>query len=336
MLQERLAIYEPFARCVGGPVLDLGCGRGEWLGLLSTWQIPARGVDLEPAMVTICQQQGHNVSCTDAISALRDCKDASQSLVSALHLVEHLPFGGLEALVRESLRVLRPGGILLLETPNAENLLVGAHDFYTDPTHQRPIPANLLRFLAVHYGFERVEVLRLHELMDKKERLDAGLLGAIAGVSMDYALVAVAGQAPETWAVLDPLIGNLQGVSLQDACAGFDQLRYEQLNAICKRLDTHEEQLQKVSALAHEYTERVFAMQRSVSWRITAPLRFVSRKVRGMARLVVRRDAQGRIRLAFRCKRKLHKAIRNDGLADLVTRDAHDLWEVIESSQRKR
>jgi len=343
LVQKRLAVYEPLARAVGGPVLDLGCGRGEWLTLLRSWAIPARGVDLETSMVTLCQAQGHEVACTDAISALRAYTDASLSLVSALHLVEHLPFETLNTLMRESLRVLRPGGVLLLETPNAENLLVGAHEFYTDPTHQRPIPANLLRFLPEHHGFGRVEMLRLHELLDEQQRLDAGLLGALAGVSMDYAVIAMADEAPGTWAALDSLVTQLRGVSLQEACAGYDQRRYEQLNAISTRLDGHEQQLHELSAQARVYTEQVriyaeqvLAMQRSMSWRITAPLRFAGQLLRRIARRVVRRDSLGRIHLSLRMARSLQQAIRTDDSARLLVRDARDLWEVSESSQPKR
>ena len=347
LVQERLAVYEPLARCAGGPVLDLGCGRGEWLGLLRDWGIPARGVDLEPAMVAACQEQGLAVTAEDAVSAVRACPDGSLSLISALHLVEHLPFEALDALVRECLRALRPGGFLLMETPNAENLLVGAHEFYTDPTHQRPIPANLLRFLSEHHGFQRVDVLRLHALLDETQRINAGLLGALAGVSMDYAVVALAGEAPEATAVLDQLIQELRGVSLQEACAAYDRQHYEHLDQICARLDGLQEanaalqqaldqQLHQAWAQSQAHAEQILALRRSASWRITAPLRFLARRGKRLARHVVRRDAQGRISLALRPRRWLRQAIRPDDTARLpLLRDARDLWQVSESTPPK-
>ncbi len=348
LVRERLAVYEPLARCAGGPVLDLGCGRGEWLSLLRTWGIPARGVDLEPSMVSACQQQGLSVAREDAISALRACPNHSLSLVSALQLVEHLPFAALEALVQESLRALRPGGFLLMETPNAENLLVGAHEFYTDPTHQRPIPANLLRFLPEHHGFRHVQVLRLHELLGETERLGAGLLGALAGVSMDYAVVAMAGEAPEGAAVLDQLVRQLPGVSLQEACAAYDRLHYQQLDHLYARLLALEEanvalqqavdqQLHQAWLQSRDHAEQILALRRSASWRFTAPLRSLANRAKRLARHLVRRDAQGRIHLILRPRRWWRQTTHASPTAPLaLLPDARDLWEVSESTPPNR
>ena len=348
LVRQRLAVYEPLARCAGGPVLDLGCGRGEWLGLLREWGIVARGVDLEPAMVEACRQQGLAVSSDDAISALRGCADGSLSLVSALHLVEHLPFEALDALVRESLRALRPGGFLLMETPNAENLLVGAHEFYTDPTHQRPIPANLLRFLPDHHGFRRSEVLRLHELLSDPQRLEAGLLGVLAGVSMDYAVVATAGEAAEADAVLDQLNDRLSGVTLQQTCAAYDHLHYEQLDELSARLDAlsqaHaalqqalDQQLHQAWEQSRQHAEQILALRRSVSWRLTGPLRFMALRAKRLARHLVRRDSKGRLRPALRPRRWLRDTLRVEDSDRLpLLRDARDLWQVSESSGKDR
>ena len=82
--------------------------------------------------------------------------------VTAFHLIEHLPFDLLFQLVEQSQRVLVPGGLLLLETPNPENVRVGSHTFYHDPTHRNPITPTLISFLLRYLGLDRVEIERLH------------------------------------------------------------------------------------------------------------------------------------------------------------------------------
>ena len=345
LIRERLAVYEPLARCSGGPVLDLGCGRGEWLGLLRDWGLQATGVDLEPAMVALCRQQGLAVEGHDAIAALRHCADASLGMVSALHLVEHLPFDVLTELVRESQRVLRPGGFLLMETPNAENLLVGANDFYTDPTHQRPIPANLLRFLPEQQGFHRCEMVRLHERLPAELLLEAGLLGVLAGISQDYAVVALAGVDAGAEASLEDFVCSLPGVSLQEACAAYDQLHYQQLDQLTARLDqltVHldetnrslmealDQQLHQAWEQTRQHAEEILALRRSASWRLTAPFRFLAGFGRRVARRFVRRDAHGLLRPAFYPRRLLRSVIGEKGSQGLPLRpDARDLWQAI-------
>jgi O-antigen chain-terminating methyltransferase len=120
---------------------------------------------------------------------------SSVGAVTALHVVEHLPFHDVLALIDEALRVLCPGGILILETPNPENLQVAANTFYLDPTHRRPIPPALLQFVAESCGFTDIEVQRLHP-RSKEDLLAAGTAAGPDGLNtllfgpQDYAIVA--------------------------------------------------------------------------------------------------------------------------------------------------
>ncbi|MEM8537701.1 MAG: class I SAM-dependent methyltransferase [Pseudomonadota bacterium] len=171
---HRLRIYLPdvtaaVKRTGGKPVLDLGCGRGEWLEVLKTAGILAQGVDTNAVQCAEAAEQGLDVRLQDAQSALRHAEDASLSVVSAHHLVEHLPFDTVAWIVREALRVLAPGGLLLLETPNTRNVLVGATTFHTDPTHLKPMPAQVLSVLFETAGFDPVELrhLNAHERLDE-------------------------------------------------------------------------------------------------------------------------------------------------------------------------
>jgi len=167
-IKERVRVYLPHVKkavettgCL--PVLDLGCGRGEWMELLKENDIKAQGVDLNRVMVSQCHARGFDVIEADVITHLRGLNSGTLSVISGFHIVEHLPFKTVIALFDEALRVLKPGGIVIFETPNPENLLVGACSFYNDPTHQNPIPPMTLSFLAEARGFVNVEILRLNQ-----------------------------------------------------------------------------------------------------------------------------------------------------------------------------
>jgi len=145
------------------PVLDLGCGRGEWLSLLRDNGMQACGVDLNQVFLADCRAQGLNVVDSDALNYLRELPDASIGAITSMHLVEHLPLETVINLIDESFRVLGPGGVIALETPNPENLLVGSHYFYLDPTHRNPLPPVLLQWLVQSRGFVDVQIDRLSE-----------------------------------------------------------------------------------------------------------------------------------------------------------------------------
>jgi SAM-dependent methyltransferase len=176
------------------PLLDLGCGRGEWLHLLSEQGVNARGVDLNSAMIAQCRELGLEVAQSDALAALRACRNASLGAVSAIHILEHLPFPVLFELLRQAFRALIPGGILLVETPNPENILVGSHTFYHDPTHRNPLTPDSMRFLLRYNGFTEPEIRRLHPYPEAAkvagddpltERVNGHLCGP-----QDFALIA--------------------------------------------------------------------------------------------------------------------------------------------------
>ena len=166
-ISSRLRVYLPdveaaVLRTDGKPVMDLGCGRGEWLELLSEAGMTALGVDTNSAQIREAQELGLDARLEDAVAALRACADNSLAVVSAHHLIEHLPFDMVAWITREALRVLAPGGILLFETPNTRNVLVGATTFHTDPTHLKPMPEQVLGVLFETAGFYPVDIRHLN------------------------------------------------------------------------------------------------------------------------------------------------------------------------------
>jgi O-antigen chain-terminating methyltransferase len=146
----------------GGSVIDIGCGRGEWLELLAESGFEARGFDLNRIAVEECRERGLDAKLGDAVQALAGTAENHISAITSFHVIEHLPFEAMVSLIDNSFRALRPGGALLFETPNPANLLVAAERFYFDPTHRNPLPSELTSHLLAARGFERVEVLPLH------------------------------------------------------------------------------------------------------------------------------------------------------------------------------
>ena len=173
-IARRLRVYLPDVeaaalRCGGRPVLDIGCGRGEWLGLLKRAGIAAFGVDTNAIQIDESQREGLDARLGDALTVLADAEDNSLSVITAFHLVEHMPFETVAWIVREAERILAPGGLLLFETPDTRNVLVGATTFHTDPTHRKPMPEQVLGVLFETVGYYPIDIRHLnpHERLNE-------------------------------------------------------------------------------------------------------------------------------------------------------------------------
>jgi SAM-dependent methyltransferase len=167
-IKERQRVYLPYVDKVhektgAGVILDVGCGRGEWLELLAEHDCKAKGVDLNAMMVVQSRELGLDVEEGDVFDHFTNMESDSLSVVTGFHIVEHLPLKTMLALFDQAYRVLKPGGMVIFETPNPENILVGSCNFYYDPTHRNPIPPEALRFLLEARGYQDLEIVRLHE-----------------------------------------------------------------------------------------------------------------------------------------------------------------------------
>src|SRR6185295_8849961 len=141
--------------------LDIGCGRGEWLQLLDSEGIKVQGVDRNRVFIEECRRAGLTVIEADGLTHLRSLPSETLSVVTSFHLVEHLPFEMLINMLDEMARTLRHDGLLILETPNPENLLVGGCNFYADPTHRHPIPSQTLQFLLESRALHDLKISQL-------------------------------------------------------------------------------------------------------------------------------------------------------------------------------
>jgi O-antigen chain-terminating methyltransferase len=194
-IKEEVKVYLHVLQNAGvtSDILDVGCGRGEWLQVLRENGFEARGIDTNRILVQQCKELSLDVEEREALSYLRSLSGASLNVVTAFHFAEHLPLETLVQFLDEAGRTLRPGGLIILETPNPENLLVGSCNFYLDPTHKNPIPIPTMKLLLEARGFRCEEVLKLHAVesakIEVKDQLTSHLNHFLYG-PMNYAVVA--------------------------------------------------------------------------------------------------------------------------------------------------
>jgi O-antigen chain-terminating methyltransferase len=139
-------------------VLDIGCGRGEFLELMREIGVPARGIELSAESVAVCRAKDLEAEQADLFEYLPGRKLDG---IFCAQVVEHLAPERIPEFVRLAAGALEPHGILAIETPNPECLAIFATHFYIDPTHTRPIPPALMAFYLEEAGFGQIEVHRL-------------------------------------------------------------------------------------------------------------------------------------------------------------------------------
>jgi SAM-dependent methyltransferase len=296
-IRQRLTVYLPLIRALDlfypeSFVIDVGCGRGEWLKLLRDNDIQAIGVDLNDGMLAEARKNGLTVELEDCIEFLKKQADDSLTAVTGFHIVEHLPFDLVHTLVIEAHRALKPGGLLILETPNPENISVGSCSFYMDPTHQNPLPPDLLKFLPDYYGFHRTRVVRLQESPNVKD--EAGkitLTDVLKGVSPDYSIVAQKKGPQDLFSVFNEFYVKKIGVTLDELADRYDYALVEKIENIehlnAENFESLQDQLnsllkiyEKIEGINNDLIrhnqnleDRLSLVYKSNSWRLTSPLR---------------------------------------------------------------
>jgi 2-polyprenyl-3-methyl-5-hydroxy-6-metoxy-1,4-benzoquinol methylase len=153
-------------------VLDLGCGRGEFLELMRTAGVEARGIDLSAESVARCRAKGLDAETADLFTYLAAQPEGSLGGIFCAQVVEHLPPERLPDLVRLAARCLEPGGVIAIETPNPECLAIFATHFYLDPTHTRPVPHPLLVFYLEEFGVGNIEVKKRSPALESMPALN--------------------------------------------------------------------------------------------------------------------------------------------------------------------
>ncbi len=143
--------YRPyFAPCHN--VLDIGCGRGEFLELMREMGIPAQGIDLGEESIAECRDKGLDAEAADLFAFLGPHTEAQFDGIFASQIVEHIDPARLPEMIRLCAASLRRGGVIAIETPNPDCLAIFATYFYLDPTHTRPVPHPLMALLSGRSG----------------------------------------------------------------------------------------------------------------------------------------------------------------------------------------
>ena len=249
-------------------------------------------------MLARAKEAGLNVQKMDCLQFLQNQADQSLIALTGFHIAEHLPFEVLQQLVMHTLRVLKPGGLLILETPNPENVSVGTCSFYMDPTHNHPLPPPLLEFLPIHYGFNRAITVRLQE----KEALKSpdaavNLIDVLKGVSPDYSIIAQKAAPEDILERFETLFTQQYGLTLDALSNRYDAILRQQFSSFASQLETlnrtYTRQISKMSETIqtlqgqvdelnhvigqnHQLHQQMADLHNSRSWRITQPLRWLS------------------------------------------------------------
>jgi len=169
-------------------LLDIGSGRGEWIQKCNAKGFKSIGLELDPVMVKDCKKLNLNIKQGNALSLLDEFSEDSFSIVSAFHVIEHMNHENIKDLLVKSKRVLKPDGLLILETPSIDNLMVSSKSFHIDPTHINPIHPDLLAFMIKRTGFTRFKYYFING--GPLQNSEADLLTRVFnGVAQDLVLI---------------------------------------------------------------------------------------------------------------------------------------------------
>ena len=255
-IKKRLLAYKPFLQILkqnneNPAAVDLGCGRGEWLEILKQNGFTARGCDVSEEMLKECEKNALEAKKQGAIEFLSELEDSSLALVSAFQLVEHLEFSELCELIKQARRVLKDGGILILETPNPENLRVATLTFYLDVTHVKPIPPMLLEYLCEFEGFSDTFMMRLNSNLSFSEDLEnqnVTLRDVLSSVGLDYAVLGLKNGDEKTKEAF--LNAAKSGYSFEELADRFDVSTFENKTQMLElKNDVWKESLETKEAL---------------------------------------------------------------------------------------
>ena len=166
----RLRRYENYAVTLRATVdpdqplwIDIGCGKGDFASLLREWGWRVQGVDSSPEAVDACRAAGFDATLADGLEFLADYEGPAPLGMSAIQVIEHLPKDRWLSFFERALKLLAPGGGLLVETINPLNVEALASSFFADVTHTWPTHPEVARLMAEHAGFAKVEIVFVNE-----------------------------------------------------------------------------------------------------------------------------------------------------------------------------
>ena len=195
-IYKRLSAYDSLLQktrdtFVGKEILDIGCGRGEWLNKCNKFGFNCLGIEKDPSMANFCRDKGFDIYQEDAFDVLPRFNNDQFNVISMFHVIEHLTYEQIEKILIECKRILNDDGILILETPSIDNLQVSSKQFYLDPTHITPINPEGLIFLLdfLEYDNSNQYFINLGQFYQES---DFSIKKILNGVSQDLTVIASA------------------------------------------------------------------------------------------------------------------------------------------------
>jgi len=198
-------------------ILDIGCGRGEFLEVLKEAGVPAKGIDMNPAMITACRTAGLDAEQGNGLDHLAKSPAGHYDGIFCAQVVEHLTWPQILTLLKAAFEKLPSGGKLLMETINPQCLTTFSGLFYLDPTHVNPVHPLTLQFACQAVGFKSAEILYSSEIPDEMKLREVDFFRRVGDISdkfinvlnnnvlqlnellyapQDYAIIATKGVTP--------------------------------------------------------------------------------------------------------------------------------------------
>ena len=193
-LNEKLVFYDGllqeiilrFSNC---NLLDIGCGRGEWLMKCTELGINSIGIDKNQSMFNFCLEKGLNIKYGDALEILKTFENNSFHIISSFHFIEHIPFDTFLEILEQCKRILVPGGALILETPSIDNILVSLKDFYLDPTHLTHVHPETVIFALNYFKFTEAKYFLINPPSNQMYGIDS-INNVLNGSGLDVSIIA--------------------------------------------------------------------------------------------------------------------------------------------------
>ena len=247
-------------------LLDIGSGRGEWMQKCNAKGFNSIGIELDLKMVNVSRNLGLNIQHGDALSFLDTFTEDSFSIVSAFHVIEHMNHENIRELLLKSKKILKPNGLLILETPSIDNILVSTKSFHIDPTHINPIHPDLLAFMIKRIGFNELKYYFINGGPLQKTEHDK-LTRVLNGVAQDLVLIA------SKSTILDNLIfedSNLLkrdmrlGITTLEAAIDFDNCSRNRYAHYDQTIANHDERIANHDEVIAHYDEAIFLMRKRI------------------------------------------------------------------------
>ena len=155
---------EYFENCEN--VLDIGCGRGEFLEILKEKNISALGIDIENEMISMCKEKGLNVNKADALEYLNKLDDNSLGGIIMNQVIEHMEPNYLIEVINTAYNKLKPGAYFVAETINPQSMIVFTEAYFMDLSHKRMLHPYTVQFLLESSGFSEASIRYMNKVED--------------------------------------------------------------------------------------------------------------------------------------------------------------------------